>query len=61
MKTYSVPVIHTTVGWIEIKAETHAEAVAEACRLNEEGVELFSLEDSESHSEVIVSELQEMG
>jgi hypothetical protein len=61
MKEYSVPVIHTTVGWITIQANDMAEAQVKAAKMNDEGVELLSLEDSSSESEVLFGEIKEFG
>lgn len=58
-KTFSVPVTYTVSGWIEIKAETLAQAKQKAEKLNEEGVEMNQIEDSETSSEVHIEEMEE--
>ena len=58
-KSFTVPVIYTTSGWITILADDLESAKKEATRLNDEGVEYFSIEDCQYESEVIVDELEE--
>ena len=60
MKIYSVPVIVTFAGWIEIKADDLAAAKLEGARLNEEGVDFLHLKDSSCESEVMVNEIEEL-
>jgi hypothetical protein len=61
MKEYQVPVVVTTIGWIVIKAESLEAAKEEGARLNEEGVDMLSLSDSSTESEVLVDEIHELG
>jgi hypothetical protein len=60
MKYFSFPVIYTTTGWIEIKAETAEAAKKEAERINEEGVNYFSINDDTSDSQVLIDEMEEL-
>ena len=59
MKTFTFPALITISGWIEIKANTMEEAKKIAEEKNEDGIEMFDLEDSNTNSEVIVSEGEE--
>ena len=59
MKTYSIPVVITMMGWIEIKADDLAAAKLEGIKLNEEGVDFLHLKDSSCESEVMVDEIEE--
>jgi|HubBroStandDraft_6_1064221.scaffolds.fasta_scaffold22206_11 hypothetical protein len=57
---FTVPVIITTTGWIEIEAGSLEEAKLEATRLNEEeGVSLDQLEDYSAESECLVDEIEQ--
>ena len=60
MRSFSVPVIYTTVGWIEIHAKDREEAVTQARKLNDVGIEYFSIQDPEVESVIEVGELEEI-
>ena len=61
MKTYSVPIVYTTTGWVKIEANSLEEAKNQAKYLNETGVEYFDIEDADCHSEVMPDEIEEIG
>jgi hypothetical protein len=60
LRQFSFPVIYTTTGTVIISAKNHEEAIAEAQKLNDEGVDYYSIEDAETHSEVLIGEMEEV-
>lgn len=60
MKRFSVPVIYTTVGWIEIQAKDRDAAEVKAEQLNIDGIDYFSIEDADCESSVEVDDMEEM-
>ncbi len=59
MTTFTVPVIHTTIGWIRITADNLDEAKKEAKRINLDGVKFDDIQDPQTESEVLSDELEE--
>jgi hypothetical protein len=57
---FSVPAIFTTSGWVEIDADSLEDAKRKVEKLNERGVNYFDIQDSTSHSECIVEEIEEL-
>lgn len=61
MKTFTIPVVITTTGWIRIQADSRAEARAQAEKLNENGIPLGDIHDSSSESECMLDEIEAEG
>lgn len=60
MKSYTVPVVITTTGWITIEASSLDEAMDKARDLNDgDGVPLFNLQDPDTESECLLDEIEE--
>lgn len=57
---FMVPVTYTVTGWVKVKAESLYGAAQEAKRLNDEGVEMFDIEDASAESECHVDGIEEM-
>ena len=60
MKNFTVPVIVTETGWIEISASSLEEAKKIAQEMNDgDGIPPYSLKDSEAESECLIEEIEE--
>ncbi len=57
---FSVPVIHTTSGWVEIDAPSLEEAKREIEEINKEGVNFFDIKDSDTYSECLIEEIEQI-
>lgn len=58
---FSVPVVYTISGWLEINADSLEDARKKAAQINEDGVDFCSIEDSDAVSECLIDEIEVIG
>lgn len=56
---YVVPVTATITGWVEVEADTLKEAKQKAEQLDEDGVNLVDIKDSDTTTECHIDEMED--
>jgi hypothetical protein len=56
---FTVPVIRTETGWLDIEAPTKEEAIAKVQAMEANGLHLADMQDSSSETEVQYDEIEE--
>ena len=57
---FSVPVVYTVTGWIELEAKSLKAAKQQASLLSEKGVPFFDIKNSETHSHCMTEEVERL-